>query len=868
MKIFTNNDPEVAKIREQLKDKQIYLIPYCHADHAWMHTRDWHIRRYVAVLERALELLKTRPDFTYFVDSWSELLKPCVEHHPEWIPEIREHLKQGRFAIGGGQWSNLRFCHLNDETTIRNMTYGKRKVHEIFPEARLDAYANLDVGIGHSQVPQLLQLANYPFYFAWRPLRGLDEQGVPRSFVWEGISGDRVTVTRHCYQGWFHAEEFYDKGNGPCDFKSPAVEMDFVVKYAWRRYLEKPATQPGLKTISFNHGGDDNVPHLDAMYGFERNIPAIIEAWNKGGFGHLEYGTPYDVFDAISKEDLPVWKGLLDPAELCYHIARNGTNSAWRFRDIIDREIHLAEFFAAKAAAGNTAYPEEKFDNLWLEFLPWTTHAIEFLFKEDLREAFLSFENSIAQAKLIRKQSLLEMTGDNTENDPRHFTVFNPIPETRNQVVILDIPNVYNHRRQPVVKSPGGEILPMQIAVAGPQARFFITLVELELPPGAATQIDIDWLEEDVKFPDPEPCENLDAKLASDTLKITFKAGKLVKVENLKTGDTVRADGESGLMEPGSLPQDVPAPGWMPDSFADAPLPFEVKSLEITERGPLRSRIIRFGKSGPHFFRQEIDLYKGESQVRVKTAADITHDSTYIVLSNPLDTDAKLTADVPFGVEERDISKIEYGFKGGGNYENVERRIPGIIWGRSWIHSAGTPNSYGLITADGAKYFRDHGNPRRMLHFLACVKPYRDTGWMQFVDTQRVLGRNVFEHALVVGGKDYRTAGMIAKSEFLRTEIPYAPGKVSQIAAAPFEIAPEEVRLSAFYKENGAYLVRMTNMSQEMTATTVTLPFEPASAKLCDFFLKPLPDAAEVTTDGNKFSLKLKPWQIATIKLT
>ena len=144
---------DLEEIRSRLKDKHIFLMPYCHGYHAWRHPRQFHVHRYIATLDRVIELFETRTDFKYFYDSWSEMLACCIEARPEAVPFLREMLREGRLAIFGGHWSNVRLAHVGDETSIRNIILGKRKIRELFPEAGLDGYGNLDVGIGHSQVP-------------------------------------------------------------------------------------------------------------------------------------------------------------------------------------------------------------------------------------------------------------------------------------------------------------------------------------------------------------------------------------------------------------------------------------------------------------------------------------------------------------------------------------------------------------------------------------------------------------------------------------------------------------------------------------------------------------------------------------------
>ncbi|MDD5707010.1 MAG: hypothetical protein PHR35_13890, partial [Kiritimatiellae bacterium] len=417
-------------IREHLQGRRILAMPYCHADHAWEHSRDWHLRRYSSIFDRVLHLLRTQSDFRFFFDSWSEMLKPCLEARPADLPFVRQMIAERRLAIVGGQWSNVRPAQVADETFIRNMVYGRRQMADFLPDVHPEAYANMDTGIGHSQLPQVLRLGGYRRYFAWRPQRGLDEQGVPRSFIWRGLSGDTTLVTRHSYQGWFHAEEFHAARSNPRDFSLQHVDFHFLANYTWENYLAVPAAQPGLKTLSFCVGGDDQLPFVDAFFGFERDIPGIVERWNREGLGELSFGTPNDVFDILDsqRDSLPTWDGALDPTEVCYNIARNGKKGVWWLRELADRELILAEHWAARASTQGHGYPAERLDTAWRAALTFDTHAIEFLFDNDYDAARLTMDNAIHQARTVRTEALRAVAAIPDTPLLPGFTVFNPLP--------------------------------------------------------------------------------------------------------------------------------------------------------------------------------------------------------------------------------------------------------------------------------------------------------------------------------------------------------------------------------------------------------------------------------------------------------
>lgn len=847
-------------IKKHLTGKHIYLIPYCHADHAWLHSRDWHERRYLMIFDKAMELLENNPSYKYFFDGWSELLKPCLEKRTDKIPFMRDMLRDGRLALLSGHWSNIRFSHIEDETSIRNIIYGHRKVKEIFPEVRLDGYANLDVGIGHSQVPQILNLAECENYFAWRPQMGLDKQGIPRSFIWKGISGNEVSVMRHPYQGWFHSEEFYDKKDGEMDFSCKKIEFDFLLKYTWEKYLKVPVEQ-GLKTVSFCQGGDDLPPHTDAIYGFKRNISSLMEEWNNHGLGKMEFGTPYDVFDALKKEKLPKRSGTLDQCEMCFHIARNGKNGVWSLRQKADSALLLAEKTATLASIEGFQYPQEKLEALWKEHLTFCTHAIEFLFEKDYEEANFSLRKVIREASKITTEAIGDMLDNVEKNDPDSFCAFNPLPEKRSKILKVDLPNIDNSRRMPLIKNAAGEEVLSQIVYTGCLNLDFIVLVDAELPPCGLSQFNISWSGEDSIFNERKDVPDMNATLESDTIKLRFKNGQLVSVINKINGSSIESKNSASFFEPLSLPQKVNY--WMADSFADDPLPFVPKSLTIDEKGPLRWRITRIGYSGQHRFTQHFDLYKGKASVDVETIADLSSDSTNICLGMPLSKKAKLNVDIPFGVEDRNLSNIEYGHKGEGNFENIERRIPGIFWGKSWVFAENKNESFGFITIDGPRYFRRYGNPERLLHFLACLKPDQTEGWMTKINSQRACGRNIYKHKLVLDGENWQEASMPQKSQQARTDIPILFGAFKN--TKKLKISSDKVRMSAFYKEGENFILRIVNMNYCDKHVKISLPFAIRSIKKCNFKNNKM--KGDVQSNGNAFETNLSPWEIATFNI-
>ena len=323
---------ELLEISSALRDKEIHVMPYSHADYAWRHTRKWHELRYLAIFDKVMSLLESHEKYRFFFDSISEMVLPCVEKRPASRERLRQAVKSGRLEFCGGQWSNVRPTQVGDETFIRNITVGREALREICPEASPSVYANLDVCVGHSQMPQLLRLGGYRRYFAWRPEKGLDRQGVPRRLVWRGLSEAEVTVARHCYGGWSHPADFM--GTYDDDYhKNPKIDFTATVLQTWRTFIKRP-TLEGIEGSSHSaRVAMIPMPNGDLLYGFEWDVFGLVAAWNAAGrFGRVRFATPGEMFAALEKEKLPLVSGVIDPCDVGFNLAYNGANGAWRLR--------------------------------------------------------------------------------------------------------------------------------------------------------------------------------------------------------------------------------------------------------------------------------------------------------------------------------------------------------------------------------------------------------------------------------------------------------------------------------------------------------------------------------------------------------
>ena len=136
--------------------ESISIMPYCHPDWAWNYYRAWHVKRYIRCFEIALDLMDENPEFTWFMDTYTDQFRVVAETRPDLLARMKPRVAEGRMGISGGLFANPHPDRSGREAYIRNAVYGLRLFLETFPEADLRAVTHEDVIIGHSQLPQVM----------------------------------------------------------------------------------------------------------------------------------------------------------------------------------------------------------------------------------------------------------------------------------------------------------------------------------------------------------------------------------------------------------------------------------------------------------------------------------------------------------------------------------------------------------------------------------------------------------------------------------------------------------------------------------------------------------------------------------------
>ena len=307
---------------------KLFLIGNSHIDPVWLWRWQDGFSEILATFRSALDRMKEFDDFKY-TSACSGYYEFIEKIDPEMFEEIRQRVKEGRWAIVGG-WVLQPDCNIpSGESFARHALIGQRYFKEKFGIRAKTGY-NVD-SFGHTAaLPKILRASGLENYAFRRP--SIEEQGSDNYvFNWESDDGSsvkayRIPVTYGC-ENIGVVSKVADIAN--------AENKDMMVFY-------------GVG----NHGGGPTI--------------ALIEDLERLDADKV-FSTPDEFFSTLGKSALPTVSGELQ------HHAR-GCYSALSYVKKANRTCEEALVSAEKLCvmAGKLtgyAYPAKKLKKAWKNLL-------------------------------------------------------------------------------------------------------------------------------------------------------------------------------------------------------------------------------------------------------------------------------------------------------------------------------------------------------------------------------------------------------------------------------------------------------------------------------------------------------------------
>lgn len=784
--------------------KKIYLSNYCHADHVWTNTREWHVARYLRSINKALDVIKEHPDFVYVVDNYCHFLQPFFENYPERINELKDALKKGNIVFLNGGYSLPRPTRRAEEEFLRNVVKGKKVLEEI-SGLPIKTFFNADTAFGHTQLPQLLKLSGHENYICWRPELALNNKKIPKRFNWKGLDGSTVSVCRVVYSSYFtdnYLGENYDFEKAKEGFEKEIEERAFLLD--------------GDKILMFE-GIDDCIPLMGAL---DTPSPAFdfIKEYNQKTENQVNYASPEDFFND-SKENLKTFEGVVEQTDVAFNLpTKSPEKSLYRKRiEIIYALLKLERLSAICEKFASISTSKEIIERLWDLVYLISGHAEDNAIDNQITYLLNRVNQGIYEIEEEVLRLKAEFSKQVSGND-RDYIVFNYGGVRKNTNVNLHIAD-YNGIHDFIIKDSKGRVLDYQVVRLykndKPYKSFNYSaidvVVNMEVPGMGYERLSVIFDEKkdlELKVPRTMVFGIADGEKITDSVevdnglfKVKFDSHGKMTVTSFK-GE--KFDGEVGgiCFERTKTPT-----SWWSNMQTEKSFSQENFECRVLSRGELVNKFEIKGKVFEHTVRQEITIEKNKPNINILSEINCVDDCGRFWAKFSCDNSKGFEVGIPFGKEKRDLS-LEY-------YEGIEQNLKGLFYYDDFISAKNNGNKFAIFNhnlCNGAKLEdgniflflrRNFGSSYRndsneIAWFNQCDKFNKETGLMSFE----------YSFCPFVNGENL---SQIAKENLIKAETVKKYNLTGSLppSASVVDIKTNNVALSSFRKTYGGYELRV-----------------------------------------------------------
>ncbi len=857
--------------------QRIYVCPYSHSDWAWIAHRRWHEKRYIRAFELVLDLMDAETGFAWFIDSWHEQFSPIRENRPDLVERMRPHVAAGRFGLGPGMFTNLSPSTAHREALIRNVLYGQRKFRELFGDVAFELGSHIDCGGWFSQMPQLMAKMGFAAMMMCRPAEALDRKHVPRQFRWRSPDGSQIA----CHRISSYALFAYDPYEGASLGKFLTDE------------IAKADTHGSGPAAMVCFGWDDDCLPLGEPC-WQSDLFTSVAEWNRSEAAQITLSTP-DVFArdfAGYAESLPVVTGGLNPAA-SGRVTENGHDNIFDLRARCSLAVTQAERESMHYA---DVFPEEEVQALWAETLSVHPHAVAWLWQRD-NEPFILKAKAAEHAALSLRDHMRRAAAERIApaGTGRPIVLFNPLPFDRTESCEFYFAVDEAGATGFSLTDGEGNALPIQFA--GDSYRGFghgdnpkvmrcewSIRTELTVPAcGYATA----YLNVDNDAQPAGKFELSPRRLDVGPLSVEMSGGVVEGVTHGELGKLLERldivfietdDGQTniisnrkftrtGLDDPTPWP---PGPQWNNEwqnngRFIGAS-GLEVEEWSLMESGTLGARVFITGAVAGNPTELELFIHAHGRRIDCEVRSYMINPvSGYLVAELKPAFVGTPHADVPFGVEPRDLADEPFG------PDMVERATIKPFWGQSWADYSDGEKGVAFLSQPGLFGYRVADGVFQHI-LLKMIAPGCQAGARWGNDTRTGLGRQRMNFAVVLHAGDWKTAKLYREIERYREPIDGEDVLYKLSGDAPdmrrgLSVGPDNVMLSAFFKDRGITMLRIYENEGSPVRACVDLPLPVSAAQICDLLGRPMQDSRTVTIDGHCLEIDLGAWEIVTMRL-
>jgi len=820
---------------DEPKQKTLYLVSNAHMDTQWNWTVQTTINNFIYnTLKDNFYLFEKYPDYVFNFEGAIKYMW-MKEYYPAEYKKLKEYIAQGRWNIAG---SSLEASDVNipsSESQFRNFLLGENFYKSEFNKKSLDVFLPDCFGFGYT-LPTIAVHCSLKG-FSTQKLTWGSAYGIPFDLgVWQGVDGSRL----------FSA---FNAGDYTAGF-NPGITTDSIQLAKINRMGKNTGMFIGYRYYGVGDRGgapdENSVKSISPTIRDSANMKVIMAS------SDLLAGR----FTEKQLNKMQVYNG-----ELPLTMHGTGCYTSQAFLKYMNRKNELLADAAERTSVAadwmqGAAYPHEKLNEAWVRFLWHQFHdditgtsipeIYPFSWNDELisHQQFTSvFDHSVA--------TVIQSMDTRTKGVP--VVVNNALSIARDEPVEVNMTFAQASKSLRVFNKAGKEVISQVLKKEGDK----YTVVFLASVP--ANGFEVYTME-----PSNEPC-----KVQSE-LFINKQT-----LENRKYKVSIDANGDiSGIYDklekkellssPARLEMlndETPQkPAWRIYYKAIKAKPrnyvSHVKSVEITEAGPVRISLKITRETEGSVFTQQIRLSAGDAAQRVDLVNDVDWNSrnTLLKASFPFTvSDTVATYDLAIGTIKR-----------GNNREKLYE-----VNAQQWADITDRDGSYGVSILNDCKYGWDKPTDN-ILRLTLLHSPM--TKNLSYYQTYQDLGKHHFTYSFSGHKNSWKNSSNLWQSACLNQPlIAFQTNAHNGELGKSFSMASvstKQVAIKALKKaeKGNAIVIRLQEMTGE-NADNVSVGFASAilSAKELNGIEEEIGNA---TVKEGRLQLNMKSYQPRTFSIT
>ncbi len=844
-------------------EEAIYLVGNSHIDLSWLWTRGETIHEICPrTFTSVLKLLKDYQPLK-FSQSSAQIYLWMERYYPEIFEEIRRRVKEGRWEIVGGSWTEHNATIPCGESLVRQYLLGKRYFMDRF---------GVDVKVGWLpdtfgfcwSLPQILKKCGIDFFLTFKLKWQIERMDPPIPFPyylfwWRSPDGSKVLA--------YHTVGKYNER-----LDAPFAEALLLAQ------LEELKRVHGIDQLMVlfglgDHGGGPT----------RRMVEKALTLKGRKDYPRIVFSRAEEYFNQILK--LSREKELPTVNDELYVKTHRGTLTTEAMMKTKNRRCEVLlltmERFYSIARRFGVKYPKEELRSCWRRLLFNQVHdnldgtSIEQVYQDaatDYREIELS------ASRMGHLRPIAERINTLKDGCIKALVIFNPLPWRRRSVVEIPKGDLGNGDLK-IIDQNRAEV---QLQTSNTDGKENLTFIA-EMPPMGYK---VYWVTESRRSERSKTDLKVeDYRLENSHLTVEIKPNlnHAIQIYDKENRRVVFNPNKGGnILEiyedrPPNAPDGEPA--W--NIYLGSKCEPEASRVYVVERGPIRGRIRIERTFGNSTFIQDVILYKDARWVEFEVSIDWHEHYRFAKIAFPLNISASwATYEIPYGAIQRydhslrkapqevmELPERRWEFADAAKWEVSAQR---------WVDVSTPEGDYGVSLINENKYgFSFEKNTLRMSLLRGPRRGYRFTpeSWADQSDKPRV-GVHRIRYAIYPHKGDWKAAGTVR----MGYEFNYPPQIVFENAHGGdlppqhsfLEVSPENVILTALKEaeDSDDLILRVYESHGVQVEAEVKFDVEPVRVWQTDLMEwdKYIPKTEYKVVEG-VVRFPLSPWEIKTLKV-